>query len=193
MKDQLFWGSGILKPIVEGVLEGLLVCAVVAGLVVLNDLRQEKYGPPPWVVFGRVTNEDGQGLSGVTVFANCGLGTYFQTGEVETDIDGFYRLHFGPGFATYDGSGRLDSNDIVIQEAIIQAAKPGYTMRSRSRAEPLLLAGQSSNAARAERYRPGRLILPDKPRRVDFVMQPAPTVASRPTADQAETMLSQRF
>lgn len=46
----------------------------------------------PWVVYGRVTDEQGQGLAGVEVGTSCGWATLTGSGRTTTDARGDYRM-----------------------------------------------------------------------------------------------------
>ena len=77
-----------------------------------------------FVVRGRVTDEQGNGLPGVTVAANCGAGTLKRTGEAQTDDNGSYVLRFGPGMHFKDET--TGKWGVGVQAATIHPTKRGY-------------------------------------------------------------------
>ena len=54
----------------------------------------------PFIVRGRVTDDNQQPLPGVEVVAHAGMGTLRRTGTATTGEDGTYMLWFGPGMRT---------------------------------------------------------------------------------------------
>ena len=123
-----------------------------------------------WIVVGRVTDEQGQGVGGVTVRANCGLGTCFTTGITDTDKNGRYTLRFAPGMHTFSRKpGEVPVNQ---QAALISASQPGFTEKNLHRQGGLSMANRqppSDYPIKSTR----QLVLPHRPVTVDFVLVPA--------------------
>lgn len=116
----------------------------------------------PWTVEGKVTDDQGQPLKGVEIRAACGWLTMFPCMPVFTGADGTYLLRFH--------AGRIEGS---ANGAIISARKEGYAEKNLGR-QGRLLAG--SELPDDESYSAARIILPNKPRQIDFTMLPLPTV-----------------
>ncbi len=159
-----------------------------------KDNEQKAY---PWVVFGRVTDRTGRGLRGVTVRASCGRGSLIPTGETATDEDGNYRLTFGPARVASDEAGRVDIaktiEQAVPQAAVIAPSKPGYYERDLRRQGDLRLARELPGPEHHDRFPPHRTVLPNKPKRVDFVMLPAASVAGLVIDENGKAVVGERF
>lgn len=151
----------------------------------------------PWVAYGQVTDANGQGIPGVTIRASCGLGTLMGGGHTTTDAQGSYRLRFGPGMVVMDDSNRLDAAATVrqtaLQAAVITAWKPGYYEKNLSRQGDLMMSGSPANSDKSRRHSPERVILPNKPRQIDFVMLPAASISGRVTDPTGASVTGQRF
>jgi hypothetical protein len=130
----------------------------------------------PWVVTGKVTDQSGNGLPGVTVRANCGWGTLRPTGETVTASDGTYTLRFGPGMRVLDE--KTEKWRAGVQAAVVSPWKPGYYERNLHRQGDLLMADEvpDQNGLKVWSARPERIVVPEKPHRVDFVMLPAASI-----------------
>ncbi|MCE5229714.1 carboxypeptidase-like regulatory domain-containing protein [bacterium] len=137
----------------------------------------------PWVVEGRVTDEHGNPMEGVVVDAAAGHHAMMPTGEATTGPDGHYRLHFGPG-----NINRADDypEGVKLQAVAVRARKDGYYEKDNCRAGRLEMAGRLANvtgtiidAVAPERNKEEKIVLPGKPRRVDFVLLPAAHVSGR--------------
>ena len=127
-------------------------------------------------VHGRVTDEQGNGLPGVTVAANCGAGTLRRTGETLTDDNGSYILRFGPGMRTRDEtSGKWG---VGVQAATIHPAKSGYFDANLNRQGDLLMADRvpASGENVGWKVDTNKLVLPGRPFPLNFVMLPAATI-----------------
>ncbi|MHC4599370.1 MAG: carboxypeptidase-like regulatory domain-containing protein [Planctomycetota bacterium] len=116
-----------------------------------------------WIVTGRVTDEHGRGMAGVEVSASCGSGTLLPTGEIRTDENGDYTLKFGPGILFAGGKAGL-------QAAVIFAMKEGYYDRNLCRQGGLWMADGPLGQSEQTKYYAKDTVLPDSPRRLDFVM-----------------------
>ena len=131
----------------------------------------------PWVVTGRVTDPSGNGIPGVTVRVHSGMGTLRMTGRVTTANDGTYTVRFGPG--------KLIRNEKTkqwgagVQAAIVNASKPGMFEPRLGRQGDLLMADEMPDEKELLNSWGGhsnRVVLPDKPYRVDFMMVPTAAV-----------------
>jgi len=162
--------------------------------VAVKENEQKAY---PWVVFGRVTDGTGRGLRGVTVRASCGRGTLRPTGKTTTDADGNYRLTFGPAKVVVDEAGHVDISktveQTVPQAAIIAPSKPGYYERNLRRQGDLRLARELPGREHHDQLPPDRTVLPNKPKRVDFVMLPAASVAGLVIDENGKAVVGRRF
>jgi len=161
--------------------QGPLELAIVAGqdreiAIALKpvDLPEETVRQRwPWVVKGRVVGEQGQGLPGVTITAHCGMGSLFPTGQTQTGSNGVYTLRFAPGFTSRD--------PVALQVATISPAKPGYTETNLHRQGDLLMAKRLPAPGERTGWNPdpSRVVLPEQPFTLDFVMAPAASVRGR--------------
>jgi hypothetical protein len=146
-----------------------------------------------WVVFGRVVDAGGNGIEGVAVHADCGLLTLMRTGSATTDSGGNYQLRFGPGWVSRDSSGRPDPCRTRIQVALIAVEKDGFFESSLSRQGDLRMAVELPADGNGERVPAERIVLPDQPRRVDFAMLPAASVAGRVLDARGQPLASADF
>lgn len=121
---------------------------------------------PPWSVFGNVFDANGKPVAGAKVWASTGIGTLFTTGSAETDEQGRYEFHFGPGVA-------FEAKDQVqLQAATIMVSKPGYFEKNLSRQGNLMMARKVPETPDWAK-RKSDIILPDLPRHIDFILLPA--------------------
>lgn len=125
----------------------------------------------PWSVRGRVTDGNGKPIQGVTVHASTGIGSLRTTGKADTDTDGKYEFSFGPGIS-------MANNDVQLQAATIAVHKAGFFEKNLSRQGDLVAAlklpeGEIGWGGKTK----DDVILPGKPRELDFVMLPAAKVA----------------
>ncbi len=131
----------------------------------------------PFSVFGTVTDEHGNPVPGVDLWANCGMGTLLQTGSTESREDGTYTLRFRPGMhVRNDETGKWG---VGHQAASIFAAKEGYYERNLCRQGGLTMAGERPGADNAWGTNSDQVVLPDQPYRLDFVMVPAARIEGR--------------
>ncbi len=128
----------------------------------------------PFVIEGRVTDEQGRGMERVTITAHCGIGTLLPTGEAKTGPDGHYTLRFGPGMRMKMG----DRWGAGLQCATIRPARTGYAETNLHRQGGLMMAGEMPSPKSLEDFgtKPEQVVLPGKPYTLDFVMAPTATV-----------------
>ena len=130
-------------------------------------------------------------MEGVEVWAHCGTGTLFRTGLATTDADGEYTLRFAAGIHIFSDNGKPPVN---LQAATITAHKPGYTEKNLNRQGGLSAASRLPDED--ENYRiddPGGIILPGKPRRLDFVMVPAADIRGRVIDEEGKPVAGTRL
>lgn len=133
-----------------------------------SDDAQAPKQEPPWSVFGKVVDGEGKPVAGAKVWASAGIGTLFTTGSAETDDQGRYDFHFGPGvtFGIED--------PVQLQMATIMVSKPGFFEKNLSRQGNLRMARKAPEASAAPgAERKDDIILPNEPRAVVFVLLPA--------------------
>jgi protocatechuate 3,4-dioxygenase beta subunit len=127
-----------------------------------------------WVVSGRITDEEGQGLAGVEVLAHCGAGTLLVTGRGRSDAQGRYTLHFQPGMRIFrDEEGAWETS---LQAATISPLLAGYSERNLHRQGDLRMAHRAPEADSARGVDPEEVVILGREHRVDFVMVPAATI-----------------
>lgn len=120
----------------------------------------------PWLATGRVTDADGKPLPGVTVRAHTGMGTLRNTGTAVTDADGKYELKFGPGIWSV--------NRKFVQAATISVSLAGHTEKNLHRQGDCVAAFEMPDGEIGWGGKTADdLILPGKPKEIDFVMVPA--------------------
>lgn len=129
-------------------------------------------GPTPsrpigrFSVTGTIVDEAGRPLPGVAVTVARGMASLFPTRPVETDEQGHYTVHFEPGMLAYDG--------VMLQPAIVHAARPGYYEKDLCRAGNLGMAFRRPDQATPDAY--VAIVYPGHPYRLDFTMLPAARV-----------------
>lgn len=137
-------------------------------------LSAEQIDERPWVAFGTVTDGEGRPLEGVEISAHCGMGTLRPTGHAVSGQDGTYTLRFAPGMHIFSDEDRVPANQ---QAATIAAHKPGWSEKNLNRHGGLTMANrlpdEDENVWNAK---PDEILLPQQPRRLDFVMLPAADV-----------------
>ncbi len=159
----------------------LVLCAVCTACM------REPEQSASWVVVGRVTDANGRGMTGVTVFASCGWGTLMATGMTNTDSAGNYLLKFRPT------ASKRSLKMGVVEAAIIRVEKADYYEKNLSRQGDLRVSGALADPSTSAEFAPERIILPNKPRRLDFVMLPAATITGRVVDEQGQPVSSQQF
>jgi outer membrane protein assembly factor BamB/protocatechuate 3,4-dioxygenase beta subunit len=133
--------------------------------------RDKERTDKPWSVHGRVTDADGKPMPGVVVRAHTGIGTLRGGGQATTDAEGKYAFSFGPGI-------RFANNDVQLQAATIAPHKDGFFEKNLSRQGDLVAAlkmpeGEIGWGGKTK----DDVILPGKPRELNFVMLPAAKVS----------------
>ena len=128
----------------------------------------------PWIAEGTVTDADGNPLEGVGIWAYVGRGGTIQgRGPATTNARGHYTLRFGIG-------GLRRSNPpgdppLRMQSGSLAAWKDGYVERNLDRHTGMIVADRKPKEEDWQNYDyirrdDKRVVLPGKPRRIDFVM-----------------------
>jgi beta-lactamase regulating signal transducer with metallopeptidase domain len=125
---------------------------------------------PPWSVFGNVFDGDGKPVRGAKVWASTGIGSLHVTGSAETNEQGRYEFHFGPGV------GFEAKNQIQLQAATIMVSKPEFFEKNLSRQGNLMMARKAPDTLDWSK-RKNDIILPEVPRQIDFILLPAAHLA----------------
>lgn len=125
----------------------------------------------PFVVYGRITDVEGDPLEGVEVRASCGLGTLCHTGATVTDANGQYRLPF---------RGALTISDTPLgvgtQVATIASDREGwYEIRLCQHGN--LMMSDDPDAKPATGY--AGMVLPNQPYELNFTMARAASIEGR--------------
>ncbi|MEL6109931.1 MAG: carboxypeptidase-like regulatory domain-containing protein [Planctomycetota bacterium] len=157
---------------------GLLVLAAACVSAPAQDTEQKK---TTWSAQGRVIDGDGNAMPGVTVSAATGWGSLRQSGRAVTDADGRYEFDFGPGmlFAGEDHA--------QLQAATFFARKQGYFEKNLCRQGDLRMARRIPEEVTKAEER-SAIILPGKPRTINFVMLPAVKLAGRIIDENGEPL-----
>ena len=127
----------------------------------------------PFIVRGRVVDEQGNGLGGVSIAANCGAGTLRRTGTTESRADGSYELCFHHGIRFLSESNQPPSAN--IQAATIIPKKPGYFDANLNRQGDLLVGDRLPAPGEDVGWKvdTNKLVLPGRPFELNFVLLPA--------------------
>lgn len=127
----------------------------------------------PFVVQGRVVDEQGNGLSGVTIAANCGAGTLRRTGVTESQSDGRYELRFHHGIWFQRETNQPPPAN--VQAATIFPSKPGYFDANLHRQGDLLMGDRMPTPGEDVGWKvdTNKLVLPNRPYELNFVLLPA--------------------
>lgn len=162
---------------------GLMPPAVLAQA----DARAPRPAAAPrglWKASGRVTDQDGRPLAGVEVSASCGYGSLHRTGAATTGADGRYELTFGPGIVSVPGGAA------PLQAATIAAHKPGHFEENLNRQGNYLAAQSMPGEDELKSWAAGkdRLILPERPAELNFVLRPAGRVAGTLVGERGEPL-----
>jgi hypothetical protein len=146
---------------------------IVSGLLNGSQLAaQEKQSP--FVVQGRVTDDQGRPLAGVEVNANCGMGSLFHTGTAKSDQDGKYRLVFGPGGSI--GGTKLG---VGTQVATISPRKTGWYEIHLGRRGNLLMSEWKDKLQPDDTKGYSGVVQVNAPYELNFTMAKAGTVHGR--------------
>ncbi|WP_170157284.1 M56 family metallopeptidase [Roseimicrobium gellanilyticum] len=123
----------------------------------------------PWTTRGHVTEwPSGRPLEGVEIWVHAGMGSLFRTGVATTDKDGHYKVTFGRGVM-------MPVDTPNLQVVNITAHKPGWYEINLNKHGAGAGALRAVTEADLESYgvTADRLLLPDKPRTVNFEMRRA--------------------
>ena len=133
----------------------------------------------PFIVRGRVVDEQGKGLGGVTITASCGLGTLWPTGATQSRDDGSYELHFHQGMMMQDEV--THQWRVGVQAATIHPAKAGYFDANLNRQGDLLMADRLPAPGENAGWKvdTNKLVVPNRPFELNFVMLPAAKITGR--------------
>ena len=160
---------------------------LVLGLRAIEIHEEEAQKRWPWAVEGVVTDDEGRPVEGAEVRAARGMGTLMTSLPVLTDKDGRYLLRFGSGMMIKnDKTGKWGAG---FQFATISARKPGYAEKNLYRQGGLAMADEMPEDLRGRD--PESIILPGKPRRVDFVLVPAVTIEGALVDEEGEPLVDQ--
>jgi len=146
-----------------------------------------------FIVRGRVVDEQGKGLSDVTITANCGIGTLFPTGTATSRTDGNYELRFGPGMRTKrDATNPLG---VAVQAATIHPSKAGYFDANLNRQGDLLMADHlpAPDEDVGWNVNTNKLVLPNQPYELNFVLLPAAHLIGRFVAEGGQPLAGQKI
>jgi len=140
----------------------------------------------PWSVHGTVGDAEGNPLANVEVSVHCGNGTLLLRGRTRTDQEGRYTLRFDPGMRTLDE----ETGEWVaaLQAATISPRLYGWYERDLHRGGDLLVAQERPDAENARGGDPDRVVLPDQPYRLDFVMRPAARIVGHLVDERGTTI-----
>ncbi|MBN1515904.1 carboxypeptidase regulatory-like domain-containing protein [Candidatus Sumerlaeota bacterium] len=139
----------------------------------------------PWAVSGTVTYLEGNPVECATIRASCGMGTLMPTGSASSDAKGEYLLRFGPGMRS------LSSEETPLQAATISVSKDGYCEQNLYRQGGLMMASILPAADNAWGAKPEDVILPGRPKRLDFVLAPAASIEGRLTDAKGRSLSEQ--
>lgn len=164
------------------------ITARLRGTALPDEAIRERW---PFVVAGRVTDKEGQGLGGVTVTAHCGIGSLLPTGQATSGADGRYTLRFTGGMRMQDGG----KWRVGLQAATISPAKPGYAEVNLHRQGDLLMADRLPEPKEDTGWKvePGRVVLPNNPFPLDFVLVRAASLEGQLVDAQNRRLGGQRI
>ncbi|MBL7041252.1 MAG: DUF3887 domain-containing protein, partial [Pirellulaceae bacterium] len=151
----------------------------------------------PWIVEGTVTDTDGSPLEGVGIWAYVGMGgTIRGRGPATTDANGRYTLRFASG-------GRVPSKPpgdppLLMQPGSLAAWKDGYVERNLDRHTGMIVADRKPKEEDWQNYEyirrdDERVVLPGKPRRIDFVMVRELAISGRLVDERSEPIRDLRL
>ena len=136
------------------------------------------YPRKPFVVRGRVTDENQQPLSGVEVVAHTGMGTLRRTGTAITGDDGTYTLRFGPGILMqHSESAPLN---VGVQVATISPRLNGWYEVNFHQQGNLGIADHPLNDEERKTWAGYKdIVQPETPYELSFVMARGATIEGR--------------
>jgi hypothetical protein len=138
-----------------------------------------------WVVYGRVTDGQGNPVTSATVVVYSGFHTMLKNGPTTTDVNGEYRLAFGPGHLVLNGG-------VKGQGVHVCARKEGFYERNLSRHGEFRMADSEDQLDDSEKAS-SRFVFPDVPKRVDFVLVSAATIQGRVVDPKGNPVADLRF
>ena len=148
--------------------ETALRCIHHPGLTVQED-DQTKTDHRRWILFGKVTDTEGNPIAGATVKMATGMGTLLGGGSTKTGLDGTYRLAFGEGI--------WSNSPFNMQVAWCFVYKSGYVYQSNSRNIDLSMSMSrmpvDANDVKQSAFsglKPEDIIVKDQPHEFDIVM-----------------------
>jgi hypothetical protein len=143
----------------------------------------------PFVVQGRVTDEHGQPLEGVTINASCGIGSLLPTGQALSGPDGSYTLRFRGGYSMKAGEHWRTG----LQAATISAARQGWTEANLHRQGGLFMADEMPPADNGWKAKPSQVILPNRPYELNFVMRKAALVRGQLLEERGQPLAKHKL
>jgi hypothetical protein len=141
----------------------------------------------PWVVTGRVTDAQGNPMEGVTVYVNR---NDMHQSEDRTDEQGRYTIRFTQSGYTYDKDRKRWSFGRTT--VVVSPLEPGMAERDLYEQGEVIIAGEIPSWYARQGRDPKEILLPDQPRRIDFVMVPAVTLEGR-LSDASGTPIAETY
>ncbi len=138
-----------------------------------------------WVVYGRVTDGQGNPVTSATVVVHSGFHTMRMTGPTMTDANGEYRLSFGPGHLVLNGG-------VKGQGVHVWAGKESFYERNLCHQGEFCMADSEDQLDDSEKAS-ARFVLPDVPKRVDFVLVPAAIIQGHVVDPKGNPVADRRF
>lgn len=152
-----------------------------------DDKAVETKKKSPWSVSGRVFDGEGKPVKGAYVWASTGIGSLRLGGSAQTDEDGKYAFDFGPGILF------TDPDHTQLQAASIMVSKEGFFEKNLSRQGNLLMARKLPEKVDWGKLTLEDVILPDKPRQIDFILLPAAHLAGTLIDEQGKPLAGYRL
>lgn len=138
----------------------------------LNDAEIKRRWP--YVAKGTVIDASGKPIQGARVHAVLHPGDESEMGSTTTDSQGRYTLRFR---GIYEHPEKQRKPPFVIEELQIVATKRGFVERNMNQHGSLNCALRLPGPDEESEIEPQRLILPDKPTSLDFVLVPQVNIA----------------
>lgn len=136
------------------------------GVQPLTGLRAVPAGR--YSITGKIVDQKGMPLKGVSVHVARGVGTLFSTEPVLTDAAGRYEIHFGPAMHSSSGPN--------LQAATVFASKNGYAEANLCRGGNLGMAEYRQKGSSDKDWGFVGIVYRDNPYQLDFKMEPASTI-----------------